>query len=255
MKLSALKRHLWLAALFLLALPLFCWLQWQPKAWFAEQLAINGLTGKISYGEVRKSFPGLRLNGTNITLPNGKAVACDEIILRPAFSALLHGEQGLFVRAKSNGINAEAVIVMSNTQLNLGNVMVIADATKLASFDSRLLLLGLQGEIILKGHTLLEATVGLPLDGDVNLLWNKPSSTFLPTGMDNIELSLTASGALGAKAWSWQIGSQPEMIGGQGKVMSGAADIRQWQLRGNMRLSKDHPERILSGTVGAPHWQ
>jgi len=139
--------------------------------------------------------------------------------------------------------------------LKLSDVTIIADASKLTRFDSRLLLLGLQGEMALKGHALLQATNGLPLDGDVNLLWNKPSSTLLTAGMDSIEVNLAASETQGAKEWSWQIGGQPEIISGKGKIMSGGMDIRQWQLHGSLRTAKDKPELVLSGTLGAPHWQ
>jgi hypothetical protein len=95
----------------------------------------------------------------------------------------------------------------------------------------------------------------MPLDGDVSLLWNKPLSTLLPAGSDNIKLDIAASEAQGMKVWSWQVGSQPEGIGGQGKIMAAGTNINQWQLRGTLRTAKDKPELVLSGTLGAPHWQ
>ena len=250
-----LKKHLWLAAIFIVVLPLFCWLQWQPRVWFDNQLAANGLAGKISYADVGKSFPGFQLSGARIALPDGKTIAFDEILLRPAIFSLLSGTPALFIRANAEGMDAESVINLNNDALNLSDVAIIADTSKLARFDSRLLLLGLQGEMSLNGDMRLQADNGLPLDGVMKLVWNNPSSILLPAGPESIRLEINIAEAEGANMWNWQLSSEPEGMGGKGKVTATSADIQQWLLRGNIRLAKDQPDMVLSGTLGAPHWQ
>ncbi|MDQ6971789.1 MAG: hypothetical protein Q9M30_04000 [Mariprofundaceae bacterium] len=249
------QHNLVLAALFLLALPVFCWLQWQPKAWFQAQLEANGLSEKISYASVEKSFPGLHLNQANIALPEGKSLALDEVRFHPSISSLLHGEPALYLHATNQGIEAESIIAQNDGRLSLHDLMLTADAGSLAHFDSRLILLGLKGGLSLKGELVLQAADGLPVDGDLKLEWAHPSSTMLPAGADHIQLSLATTDAEGDKVWSWKIISQPEGLGGEGKLMAGSPDIRQWLLRGTMRMVKSQPDSILSGTLGAPHWQ
>jgi len=255
MMVTTLRRHLRLGALFLIALPVFCWLQWQPKAWFDHQLAAQGMRVGLHYQSLHKAFPGLQLDGVQISAPGIDTLNLDTLLLRPALSSLLKGSPALFARTQGKGMSAEAVVNMGNAGPNLSDGEIRADASTLSRFDTRLLLLGLQGNVKLHGRMQLQATDGLPLDGDIHLVWNKPSSTLLPPGLDQIRLTLAAADAQGEKIWNWKLTSQPEMIVGQGKVMAGGPDIRQWLLRGTLRTATDQPELVLSGTLGAPHWQ
>jgi len=249
------KTHLQLAALFLLALPVFVWIQWQPQTWLNGQLATQGMQGTLHYASVSKSFPGLQLEGVNISAPGMNPLALQSLLLRPAFSTLLSGSPGLFTKADSEGISAESVIAMRDKQLELGDVHLHADAASLSHFDSRLLLLDLSGSLDLQGRMLLQMETALPLDGNIDLNWDKPSSLLLPPGMEKMQLTVNAADAEGAKIWNWKIESTPDIVTGEGKIVAGGADIRQWLLRGKLRTMKGGAEMVLSGTLGAPHLQ
>jgi len=249
------KTHIQLASLFAVALPVFVWMQWQPQTWLDGELATQGLQGKLHYASVNKSFPGLQLEGVNISAPGVNPLALQSLLLRPAFSSLLSGSPGLFTKAKSEGISAESVIAMRDKQLELGDVQVHADAASLSRFDSRLLLLGLSGALDLQGHMLLHSETGLPLDGALDLNWEKPASLLFPPGMEKLQMTLNATDAEGAKIWNWKIISSPDIVAGEGKVVAGGTDVRQWLLRGKLRTVKDGAEMVLSGTLGAPRLQ
>jgi len=250
-----LKKHLLLAVLFLATLPVFGWLQWQPQGWLDRQLAEQGVGGSVLYSSVSKSFPGLQLAGVRFDAAGLNGITFETLKLRPAFSTLLSDTPGLYTRIEGEGIHAGSVITAQGNELDFDDIDLTADAGSLSRFDSRLLLLGLSGSLALRGHILLQADNGLPLDGHVELGWSNPASTLLPAGMQQLHIRLNSAEAEGARIWNWKIESQPEGMAGEGKIMAGGSDIRQWLLRGKLRSAKDVPEMVLSGTLGAPHWQ
>lgn len=255
MPLPYLKKHLPLAILFLAAIPVFGWLQWQPQDWLDRQLAERGAGGSVQYSSVSKSFPGLQLAGVSLNAAGLNGITFESLNLRPAFSTLLSDTPGLYTRIESQGIHAGSVIAAKGNTLDFDDIEMTADAGSLSRFDSRLLLLGLSGSLALQGHMLLQADNGLPLDGHVDLNWSNPVSTLLPAGMQQLHIRINAADADGARIWNWKIESQPEGPAGEGKIMAGSADIRQWLLRGKLRSAKDAPEMVLSGTLGTPRWQ
>lgn len=255
MTLQIKKPHLQLAALFVVALPVFGWAQWNPQVWLDRQLAAQGMQSSLQYASVSKAFPGLHLEGVNISSPVIIHLALDELMLRPVFSDILSSSPGLFAKAHTEGVRAESIISRIDNKLEFRDIRLHADAASLHRFDSRLLLLGLSGMLELKGYTLIQADSGLPLDGAVDINWSKPSSNLLPPGMEQIKLRLNATDAEGLNVWSWKIESTPDVVTGEGRIVTNGADSRQWLLHGKLRSAKDAADIMLSGTLGAPHWQ
>jgi len=250
-----LRKQLWAIGSILLALPMYCWLQWQPKAWFDEQLAAQPMHVGLHYETLQKSFPGLLLSRVRINTPGIDTLRVDALLLRPAFLSLLSGGTALFVHAEGNGMSAESVIDLEGSRLSLSDVAVQTSAASLSRLDPRLLLLGLQGNLKLQGHMQLQAVDGLPLNGDMTLVWNNPSSTLLPSGMHQLRLTLTSTDMQSGSMWIWKLASQPDDILGRGTIMGEGPDIRQWLLSGSLRTARDSPDLILSGSLGALHWQ
>jgi len=249
------KLHPRLAALFIVALPIFSWIQWQPETWLNEQLFARGLNNSVRYITVDKAFPGLQLKGVQISKAGMPPLSLETLELSPAISTLLSSTPGLFVRANSEGISAESVITMHDNTIELRDVQLHTDTASLSRFGPGLLLLGLSGTLNLKGHAMLQADTGLPLDGDVDLIWEQPSSTLLPQGIEQAHLNLNAADAEGTKIWNWNLDSTPDIVAGEGKIVANGADSRQWLLRGKLRTAKDGADMVLSGTLGAPHIQ
>ncbi|MDX8392811.1 MAG: hypothetical protein R8K53_09670, partial [Mariprofundaceae bacterium] len=162
---SRIRQHLPLVALFLLALPVFLWLRWEPQAWFAGQLTENGLGGTFNHATVEKSFPGLAIVSANISLPDGNKITFDKILLRPAIFATLSGKPALFFRAERAGMTAQGVFSATDEKLSLNHIDIHAEAEKLAVFDARLQLLGLHGTLQLNGNIDLQRSDGMPLTG------------------------------------------------------------------------------------------
>lgn len=252
---SMLRKNLWLAGLFLLALPVFCWLQWQPGPWLEGQLQSRGLGTLVHFAAVHKSIRGLLLDKPEIRAPNLPPLEFDSLLLRPALGAILKGSPGLYAHASGQGMQAEVDLSMRAAQLDLDKLDIRLDAGKLAHFDSRLLLLALKGELGVRGHVRLQADTGLPLAGSLQASWKAPTSTLLPAELKDIRLSLNSDNAKGEKLWNWKLDSQPGQLAGHGKIVANGPDVRRWLLSGSLQLAEGKPAMALSGTVGAPHLQ
>jgi len=254
-----LRRHLPLIALFMLALPIFGWLRWQPQAWFAAQLTENNLSEKITYATVEKSFPGLAVTQASIRLSDGTQLVFDHLLLQPAMLTLLSGKPALFVRAEREGLVAESEISVADEKLILNGANIQADAGKLAAFDPGLQLLALKGELQLNGTLQLRLADGMPLQGDIQATWNQAATLLLPvlqSGTVHASL-LSKNDEKFAPMWMWEIKSTPQSITGKGKIVTNGTNIENWLLRGNIHLKGDEkPDgNILSGTLGTPRWQ
>jgi len=259
MRLHSLRRHLPLIVLFALALPIFCWLRWQPQVWFAGQLAENNLAGQITYTGIEKSFPGLAVQHANIHLPDGKQLAFDSILLRPAIISLLSGKSALFFRLERGGLMAQGTLSADSEKIDLNNVEIRIAAEKLALFDSSLQLLGLGGELQLGGDMQLRRSDGMPLNGDIHATWNQAATLLFPAlKSGNIRADIASKNIENpTPIWQWNIESEPQSITGKGKLVPNGMHLEDWLLRGNIRLqgSDKADGNVLSGTLGAPRWQ
>jgi len=259
MRLHSLRRHLPLIVLFALALPIFCWLRWQPQVWFAGQLTENGLAGQLTYSSIEKSFPGLAIKQANIHLPDGKQLAFDSILLRPAIISLLSGKPALFFRIERDGLMAQGVLAAEDEKISLNHIEIHAAAAKLTLFDSRLQLLGLGGELQLGGDIQLRRSDGMPLSGDIHATWDQAATLLLPAlKSGNIRADIVSKNIeKSAPIWQWNIESEPQSITGNGKLVPNGMRIEDWLLRGKISLqgSGKADGNVLSGTLGAPRWQ
>jgi len=257
--LTFLRHNLLLIALFMLALPVFCWLRWQPQAWLAGQLAANNLTGQLTYTSVEKTFPGLVFKHANIHFPDGKQVVFDKILLRVALLSLFEGKAALFFHLERDGLMAQGDFSLTQDKLEFSNINIRADAAKLSVLDARLQLLGLKGQLQLGGNMQLRRTDAMPLSGDIHAAWKQAATLLLPTlKSGSIDASLVSK-EVGkpAPVWNWQINSTTHIISGKGKLIPNGAQLTDWLLHGNIHLKGRgiNGDNILSGTLGAPHWQ
>ncbi|MDX8392035.1 MAG: hypothetical protein R8K53_05645, partial [Mariprofundaceae bacterium] len=139
------------------------------------------------------------------------------------------------------------------------HIDIHAEAEKLAVFDARLQLLGLHGTLQLNGNIDLQRSDGMPLTGNIHATWDKAASLLLPALQSGkIRANLASKNSENAAPiWQWSLESEPQSVHGKGEFVTNGSHIENWLLRGNIHLqgSGKATGNVLSGTLGAPHWQ
>jgi len=240
--------------LFILALPVFIWLRWNPVPWFNVQLESNGLTPYIQVEQVEKSGLGLHLGVVHIKTPGGPDINLNGILLNPAWFRIIRGAPALHIQGTANGAAFALNISMQDGAIWLHDMDLLAQADVIRDYIPQAAMLNLTGSILMSGDIKLRQHDALPLAGAITMQWKNAASGLLrqePLG--DFQLQLASSKK---NEWKWQMeGGKTLSIDGKGHLSSTFQPPEFWQIDGNIHTqSQGRVASLLSDITGHDRW-
>lgn len=244
------RNNAFLIIIFILALPVFVWLRWDPAPWFDAQLKSSGVSPYVHVGKVEKSGLGLRLSMVRIRVPGGPNISLNRVQLNPAWFRIIRGTSALYVQGTAGDATFALGVSMRDGAIWLRDIDIRAPAGMIRDYVPQAALLNLAGSILISGEMELRRSNGFPLAGTMTLQWERASSGLLgqdPLG--NFQLHLASSEE---SAWQWQIkGGKILSIDGSGHFSTEAQNPSLWKVDGNIHAqSRGRIASLLSGMTG-----
>lgn len=245
------RRNIFLASVFIIALPVFAWLRWDPAPWIDAQLKTRGLSDYVQVARVKKSGLGLRLSGIRIRSHRGPDISPINLRLNPAWSRIIRGIPALHVQGTMGDATFGINISMRNSTIRLNEMDVRARADMIKDYYPRAAMLNLAGSMRLSGDIQLHRSTGLPLTGHLKLRWQKAASGILNADdLGNFQFLLSSS----AKGrWQWQAkGGSTLLINGSGHLSTLSPNPGLWRIDGNVHVqSRDELATLFASLAGS----
>ncbi len=239
-----------LVSIFMIALPVFTWLRWNPAPWFNAQLESSGASSFVQVGQVKKSGLGLRLDKAHIQIPAGPNITLNEVRLSPAWSRIIRGTPALHVQGTTGKATFALNTSMRHGAIWLRDMDARAQAGMIGDYIPQAAMLNLAGSILISGNMKLRQRDGFPLAGTITIQWKKAASGLL--GQDSLgtfQLQLISSKQ---DEWRWKIeGGNMLSLDGSGHLSTASQTPALWKVDGDIRIqSRDRAASLLSGMTG-----
>jgi len=249
-----LQHSKFLILLFILALPVFTWLRWNPTSWINAQLASNGMAAYVQVNLVEKSGMELRLKDVHIQIPDGTNISLNRVVLNPAWLRILRGTPSFHVRGAIGGATFSFNVSMQGGYIWLRDLDILARAGMIKDYFPQAAMLNLTGDMLISGDIKLRQHDGIPLEGAMTLQWQKAASNMLGKGsLGDFRLDLTSSKN---SAWQWQVkGGKTLSIDGKGHLSTLSQNPELWQVDGSIHTqSQGSVASLLTGITGQDRW-
>ncbi len=248
--LQYIRNNAFLIMIFILILPIFTWLRWDPTSWFNKQLLSNGLAPYVQVEQVEKSGLSLHLNIVHIQIPGGSNISLNRILLKPAWFWIIRGTPALHVQASAGDAAFAFNVSMHDDVIWLHDMDIHAPAGMIRNYIPQTTMLNLAGNILMSGNMDLQQHDGIPLAGRIILQWEKAASGLL--GQDSLgdyQLQLASSGK---NKWRWHVnGGEMLSLNGRGHLSTVSPNPALWKIDGNIQThSRGRVASILSGMTG-----
>jgi len=248
--LQYIRNNVFLIIIFILALPVFTWLRWDPAPWFKAQLESSGASPYVQVEKVEKSGLGLRLNMVRVQIPGGSNISLNGMRLNPAWLRIIRGIPALHVQGAASDATFTANVSMRDGAVWLHEMDIRAQAGMIRDYVPRAAMLNLTGRILIAGKMKLRQRDGLPLAGAITIQWKRAASGLL--GQDSLgdfQFQLASSKK---SEWRWQIeGGKMLSINGNGHLSTASRNPGLWKIDGNIHVqSQGRITSLLSGITG-----
>jgi len=249
---------LWLLCLvFVLALLLFIAMRWQPEPWLQgqidrqiqqhgidlqyQQLAIAGLSVRMQHVSIRTS-----------ALP--APFTLDALSISPAWSSLFTGIAAVNVKATLSGQPATAVLAWQDKSIAVHDLKAVFDVGALQTvWKQRMPLpVDIGGQLKISGHIQLDAVSGLPVDGQLDAVWQQ-ASVDLPMfdkPLGDYQLVLKAA-AKAPGRWQWLLdGGAAVTLSGSGQLDLSGLVPQQWTVSGRLQVQAAPEAKTIAAMLG-----
>ena len=242
-------RGAFLAGLFVLAVPVFSWVQWSPDGFVHARLLAAGVAETVRFESVRTTLhPGLRLEGVSASMPGGLNIRLDNVWLRPAWLQLLQGKLAAHVCGRWQGQDMSLTLSSSGDGVALRDIEVTLDSALLEVLWNRRstgLNLSPRGVLMLRGGADISMSA-MPTWADIRMDWRDAKLGMGETEQELGDYTLTLNSADGPWQWSLEGGTQLAVSGG-GTLQPVGTDLRRWGLQGSLTVTgKDRPGEMLA---------
>ncbi len=227
------RQHVFLACIFLLALPLFAWIRWEPGPWLLSRLSASGLDKHVSIAGLEKRPLGLTLKAVHLQLTPRQGITVDMVDIRPAWSLLMRGIPAMRLEGHTATASFIAGISKRHDDLLLHDIHAHMNATMARELFPATALINTRGDVSISGHLRLHLPSGTPVSG--NMVWRWAQARTTPTGtgpIGDFELRLDAPDS---GRWSWRLqGGTRLSVQGHGKLQTVSPRPGQWRLQGTI---------------------
>jgi len=244
------RKDIFLAVVFMISLPVFAWLRWNPVPWLDANLEAHGLARYVQVEKVEKSGLGLRLNKLRIQIHQGPDIILDSLKASLAWFRIIKGVPALHVQGTTGNATFDLNVSIQDGALDLNDLDIHAQSSMIRDFLPRAAMLNLTGNILMTGNMELRQADGLPLAGVVVLQWKKAASGLLgqePLGDFRIKLA-----SLKQNEWRWEIqGGKSLSINGGGHLSTMAKNPALWKIDGAIHIqTQGRAASLLFGMAG-----
>lgn len=248
---KAFRRDIFLASVFIIALPVFAWLRWDPAPWLTAQLKTHALSSYVQVARVKKSGLGLRLIGVRIRIHQDPDISLINLRLNPEWSQIIRGIPALHVQGTMGDTTFGINISMRNDAIWLNEVDVRTRADMIKDYYPQAAMLNLAGSMRLSGDIQLHRSTGLPLTGHLKLRWQNAASGILNAdALGDFQLLLSSSTK---GRWQWQAkGGSTLLINGNGHLSTVSPNPGLWRVDGNVHVqSRDELATLFASLAGS----
>lgn len=246
-----------LCLVFVLALLLFVGMRWQPEPWLQhqidQQLRHSGID--LQYQALHVDGLTVRMEHVSIRVPELPApVVLDSLYISPAWSSLLTGAAAVDVKATLFGQPAEAVLVWQNEYIGLHGLSAEFEVAALAPLWKQRMTLpvDITGILKLSGNMQLDAVSGMPVDGQINAIWQQ-AGIDLPMfdkALGDYQLALSSADSATGK-WQWELSGGTEVtLSGSGQLDLSGALPQQWMVSGRAQLQASPEAKTIAAMLG-----
>jgi len=245
------RKDIFLAVVFMISLPVFAWLRWEPAPWLYTQLAAHGLSRYVHVAKVEKSGLELILNNVRVNIPQGPDLSLNGLHVSPAWSRIMRGDPALHARGEMADTIFMASVSIRHGTIRIRDIDVHAHAEAIKDYFPSVAMLNLAGPIQLSGEIQLRQSTGLPITGHLVLQWLKAGAGALGAddlGNFRMQLSSSAGGR-----WRWRAkGGSILSLDGSGYLSTASPNPGLWQMDGSILVrSHGRVASLLSGLTGS----
>jgi hypothetical protein len=237
--------------IFVLSLPCFLWLRWQPEPLVYSTLNRLKINKVIHVGSISKHWlPGLRLSAVKIKLRKGPEIQLDSLDVTPVWWHLLLGRPAIALKGTGRKQTFSMVVALSGGNLIFSDLDLNADIKILKPYIPQIASLPLLGTIQLQGEVGLNRKTMQPWKADLKLAVNQVElmSRSGKRRLGDYLLTLVSDN----RQWNWVAnGGETILLDAKGRLKPNVADMTRWILEGEVTISgKGESAKLLEGILG-----
>jgi len=178
----------------------------------------------------------------------------DALSISPAWSSLLTGVAAVDVKATLSGQPATAVLAWQDKSIALHDLKAVFDVGALQTvWKQRMPLpVDIGGQLKISGHIQLDAVSGLPVDGQLDAVWQQ-ASVDLPMfdkPLGDYQLVLKAA-AKAPGRWQWLLdGGAAVTLSGSGQLDLSGLVPQQWTVSGRLQVQAAPEAKTIAAMLG-----
>lgn len=257
-------KHWHLLVLFLLALPCFVWVRWQPEPYLRQQLQLAGLKESVRFQRLEKRWFGIRLHDVVLRISPEIQLRFSSLEASPSWSSLLRGMPALHVIAAGENVRLTARVGKVGEALKLEDLDLLLPMEQVRQWVH--VPMDVRGRIHAQGNLALMA--GRLEQAEINVDWQQASLRIANLDYALGEYRLHLGGDAPAMTWNLS-GGTDLMVEGQGKLRSRGGNPLEGMLSGEIQIQASGSmlalvqpfiggakRRLrLEGVLRQPRWQ
>lgn len=246
-----------LCLVFVLALLLFTAMRWQPESWLQHQIDQQARISGIDLRYQTLQVDGLSLRMAHVSIRTAELpepVTLDSMRISPAWSLLLSGIAAAEVKVTLSGQAAKAVLVRQDKYIDLRDLNAVLDVAALQPLWKLHMPVPVDsgGTLKLSGQVQLDALSGLPVEGQLDVVWQQARIDLpvfkKPLGDYQLTLKATANAS---GIWQWSLGGGTDvMLSGSGQMNLSGKRPQQWTINGRAQLRAAPEARAIAAMLG-----
>jgi len=246
-----------LCMVFVLALLLFAAMRWQPESWLRHQIDQQARINGIDLHYQTLQVDGLSLRMAHVSIRTAELpvpIILDSIRISPAWSLLQSGIAAVEVKVTLSGQAVNAVLVRQDKHIGVRNLNAVLDVAALQSLWKPRMPVPVDsgGTLKLSGQVQLDALSGLPVEGQLDVVWQQASIDLpmfnKPLGDYQLTLKATANAS---GIWQWSLGGGTDvMLSGSGQMNLFGKRPQQWTINGRVQLRAAPEARAIAAMLG-----
>jgi len=239
--------------MFMLALPVFGWMRWDPAPWLQSRLSASGLDKHVQIAGIEKRPLGLALKAVRLQLTPRQSIILDQVDIIPAWSMLMRGIPAARLEGKTATASFIASIGKRQSHLLLHDIRAHMSVSLIRELFPAAALINASGDVSISGRLRLRLPDGQPVSGE--MVWRWKHARTIPTGTEPIGDFELRLGASDNGRWSWQLhGGTRLSVQGHGQLQAASSRPSRWKLRGAISFRTKTgvppiPGGIAQGTI------
>jgi len=246
-----------LCLVFVLALLLFTLMRWQPELWLQHQIDQQARNNGIGLHYQALQVEGLSVRMEHVSVQTRQLPAplvLDSLRISPAWSMLMAGTGAIDVMVTLSGQSAQAVLAWQDKYIEVHDLNAVLDVASLQPLWKQRMPIPVQagGRLKLSGHVQLNALSGLPVDGELNAVWQQAriELPMLNKPLGNYQLAVKAT-TPASGGWQWTLGGGTEvMLSGSGQLDLSGTSPQQWVVSGRVQVQAAPEAKAIASLLG-----